>query len=70
MGDVEVVAVRLGLESGRAIGGNAVAEDAVGPLELPGLSGFLRQFAVSPFAVDQNAHSVPPPWPQKLHGLR
>jgi hypothetical protein len=56
MRHIEVIAARLGLEARRAVGGNAAVKHAVGPLELPGLAGLLRQLTVGPLAVDQNAH--------------
>ena len=57
--DIEVIAAGLGLEAGRAVGGDAAAEDAVGALELAGLAGLLRQFAVAPLAVDQTPMTYP-----------
>src|SRR5262249_58910504 len=60
MRDVEMVARRLRLEAGGAVRRDAVAEAAVGALELAGLAGLLRQLLVAPDAVDQYAHySVP-----------
>src|SRR5215510_13888022 len=48
MRDVEVVAPGLGLEAGRTIRRDAVAEAAVGAPELAARAGFLRQLAVAP----------------------
>ncbi len=56
MRDVEVIAAGLRLETGRAVGGDAVAEAAVDALELAVLRVLDRQFLVAPLAVDQNAH--------------
>ena len=38
-------------------GGDGIAELAVGALELATRAGFLRQLAIRPPAVDQNAHA-------------
>jgi hypothetical protein len=54
--DIKVIAAGFGLESRRAVCGNAIAENAFGSLELACLASFLCQFAISPFAADQNAH--------------
>ena len=59
--DIEVIAPGLGLEAGRAVGRDAVAEAAVGALEFAARAGFLRQLAVAPRAVDQNAHYAASP---------
>ena len=56
--DIKMIAAGLGLEARRAVRGDAVAEHAVHALELAGLAGFLRQFAVGPFAVDEYAHDT------------
>src|SRR5262249_62336087 len=48
VGDVEVVASGLRLEAGGAVGGDAVAEAAVGALELAAGAGLLRQLPVPP----------------------
>ena len=54
--DIEMIAPGLGLVAGRAVGRDAVAEDAFGAVEFAGLAGFRRKLLVAPFAVDQNAH--------------
>ena len=61
MRDVEMIAPGLGLETGRAVGGDAVAEAAVGAPELAAGAGFLRQLAVAPGAVDQDTHQAASP---------
>src|SRR5262245_12316201 len=61
VGDVEMIASGLGLESGRAVRRDAVAEAAVGAAKVAAAAGFLRQLAVAPGAVDQNAHYAASP---------
>ncbi len=61
MGDVEVIAAGLGLESGRAIHRDAVAKAAVRAAEVAARPGFLRQLAVAPGAVDEDAHYAASP---------
>ena len=53
---IKMVAAGLGLEAGGPVGGDAVAEAAVGPMKAAGLAGFLRKLAVCPDTVDQYAH--------------
>src|SRR5262245_21665543 len=61
VGDVEVIASGLGLASGRAVRRDAVAHAAGGAAEVAAAAGFLRQLAVAPGAVDQNAHYAASP---------
>ena len=56
-----MIAPGLGLEAGRAVRRDAVAENAVDPLEIAGLAGFRRRILVAPLAVDQNAHQAASP---------
>ena len=56
--DVEVIAAGLGLVAGRAVGSDAVAENAFGAVQFAGLSGFCRKLLVDPIAVDQNTHDT------------
>src|SRR5262249_50099313 len=56
--DIEMVARRLRLEAGRAVGGDTVAEAAVDALEVAALAGLLRQLLVAPDTVDQYTHGV------------
>ena len=57
---IEMVAAGLGFEARRTVGADAVAKNAVGPLELSAFPGLLRQLAVGPLALDYNAHCVTP----------
>src|SRR5262249_14005900 len=57
--DVEVVAARLGLEAGRAVGRDAIAKPAVGAAELADAADFLGKLFVAPNALDQEAHVCP-----------
>src|SRR6185312_4725919 len=59
--DIQMVAPGLGLEAGRAVGGDDAAETAVGAAEVAGLAGLFRQLLIRPFAVDQNAHQAASP---------
>src|SRR5947207_11102396 len=59
--DVEVIAPGLGLEAGRAVRRDAVAEAAVGAAELAAGASFLGKLAVPPRAVDDNAHYAASP---------
>ena len=61
MRDVEVVASGLRLEAGGAVGGDAVAETAVGAAEVAAGPGFLRKLAVPPGPLDENAHYAASP---------
>ncbi len=61
MRDIEVIAPGLGLEAGRAVGGDAIAEAAIGAAKFAGLAGLLDQLLVAPLAVDQNAHYAASP---------
>jgi hypothetical protein len=56
--DIEMVAARLGLESGRTVGRDAVAEPAVGAAELSEAAGLLREVLVTPNPLDQHAHEA------------
>src|SRR5712664_822783 len=61
VGNVEVVAAGLGLETRRAVSGDEVAELALGTNETP--ADHIRPL-VDPFSVDQHAHPLRlnPPW--------
>jgi hypothetical protein len=59
MRDVEMVAPRLRLESGGAVGRDAVAEPAVDALERAVLAGFRGEILVAPLAVHQDSHGCP-----------
>ena len=52
VGNVEVIAPRLCLETRRTVRRNALAEPAVGAAEFAGAAGFLRQFFIAPHAFD------------------
>src|SRR5262249_35752618 len=54
--DGEVIAPGLGLDAGRTVRCDAVAEAAVGAAKLAASAGLLRQLAVAPCTLDQNAH--------------
>src|SRR5215471_6682366 len=59
--DVEVIAPGFGLEAGRTVRRDAVAEAAVGAPELAAGAGLLWKLAVPPRTLNQNAHFKPPP---------
>src|SRR5262249_31577047 len=59
--DVEVIAPGFGIEAGRTIRRDAVAEPAVRAPELAAGAGLLWKLAVPPRTLDQNAHFKPPP---------
>ena len=58
MRHIKMVAAGLGLEAGGPVGGDAVAEAAVGPMKAAGLAGFLRKLAVCPDTVISTPVSV------------
>src|ERR1700730_5099532 len=55
---IEMIASGFGLESRRAIGGDPVAQTAVGALECTRRVGFSGQLFFTPLAIDQNSHCV------------
>jgi hypothetical protein len=61
VGNVEVIAPGLGLEAGRAIRRDAIAEAAVGAAELAAGAGFLGKLPVLPLTLDQNTHYAASP---------
>jgi hypothetical protein len=50
--DIEVVAARLGLETGGAIGRDAIAKLALGATKFAGAANLLGQLFIAPHAVD------------------
>ena len=52
VGNVEVIAPCLCLETRRTVRRNALAEPAVGAAEFAGAAGFLRQLFIAPHAFD------------------
>src|ERR1700691_985414 len=53
-GDIEVIAAGCGFETGRAVGGDTLAERARHALKVTGLSGLgVRVLVAVPFAVNQ-----------------
>jgi hypothetical protein len=55
--EIEVIAARLGLESGRPVGADAVAKAAFDALELAARRDLLRQVLLSPASFDQYTHA-------------
>jgi len=60
VGEIEVIAPRLGLESRGAVGGDPVPEAAVDALELARPADLVGQVLIAPDAVDEHAHERPP----------
>jgi hypothetical protein len=54
----QLIAPRFGLEAGRAVARDPIAEHRIRPQELPAAAG--RRVVVEPGAVDQHAHDEPP----------
>ncbi len=61
MRDIEVVAPGLGLEAGRAVSGDAVAELTVGAQKLACLAGLGGKLLIGPFAVNHDTHQAASP---------